>query len=158
MRIFVLLFGIFLISKVKINQKTEIRNSIFYSVEEFKEYNIRFPELVLAQAVHETGIFKSPVFKNNHNLFGMKLSSRGYASHTELGHAYYPHIPHKGPCGWECYHLSLRDYKAWQDRFVPDTVSTVESYMEALQRKGYAEDKDYIEKVLNWYHFLKTIE
>lgn len=158
MRLVVLLFGIFLILNTSRTEKTVIKNSIFYSVDEFRQYGIRFPELVLAQAVHETGIFKSKVFKENHNLFGMKYNSRGYAYTTKNGHAFYPHISHSGPCGWECYNLSLKDYKAWQDRFVPDTVTTVESYMAALQRKGYAEDPKYIPKVLSWYYFLKDVK
>ena len=37
-----------------------------------KELNIKFPHVVLAQAKLETNNFHSGIFKENHNLFGMK--------------------------------------------------------------------------------------
>lgn len=135
-----------------------IENSIWYSVQKIKDAGIRFPELVLAQTVHETGIYKSKVFLENRNLFGMKENSRGYCRGTKNGHAYYPHKIHLGPCGWKCLEPSLKDYKEWQDRFVPDTVTTVESYMDILRMRRYAEDPYYKERVLNWYKVLKSIK
>jgi uncharacterized FlgJ-related protein len=37
-----------------------------------KELNVKFPHIVMAQALLETGNFKSKVFLQNHNLFGMR--------------------------------------------------------------------------------------
>ena len=39
---------------------------------EIKECNIKFPEIVFAQALLESGELKSTVTKLNNNLFGMK--------------------------------------------------------------------------------------
>lgn len=38
---------------------------------EIKKNNIKFPKIVLAQAILETGWFKSSVCRNKHNLFGL---------------------------------------------------------------------------------------
>src|SRR6187402_1570007 len=47
-----------------------------FSKKDLKEYllqlNIKFPNIVLAQAELESGHFKSVMFKENNNLFGMK--------------------------------------------------------------------------------------
>ena len=52
--------------------------------------NIKFPHIVLAQAKLESGNYSSKIFKENHNLFGMKEArvrihtSKG----TQFNHAY----------------------------------------------------------------------
>ena len=57
-----------------INEKNE------FSEEKFKqmllELNVRFPHIVMAQARLETGNYKSRIFKENNNLFGMKVARR----------------------------------------------------------------------------------
>jgi len=59
-------------------------------LEYLKEINIKFPELVFAQAVKECG-FKSPIWKHNRNPFGMKEATRrpNKQNGTQMGHAYY---------------------------------------------------------------------
>lgn len=56
-----------------------------------KELNVRFPEIAFAQACLETGNFKSQVFRDNHNCFGMKLSARRPTTTHEVdnNHALY---------------------------------------------------------------------
>jgi uncharacterized FlgJ-related protein len=44
---------------------------------------------IVAQAAHETGGFTSQLYKENHNLFGMKYPSQGYAQGSANGFAYY---------------------------------------------------------------------
>ena len=41
-------------------------------VEEIKHLNFKFPHVVYAQSILETGRFKKPIFLENNNLFGMK--------------------------------------------------------------------------------------
>lgn len=41
------------------------------------------------QANHETGHFASDVYRENHNLFGMKANSRNYDTGVNRGHATY---------------------------------------------------------------------
>ena len=49
-------------------QKFSEENLIRY----MKELNIKYPHIVLAQARIESGTYTSNIFKENHNLFGMK--------------------------------------------------------------------------------------
>lgn len=56
-----------------------------------KTFNVKFPAIVHAQAVQESGNFTSSLFGRNHNLFGMKHPERRVT--TSLGsvggYAYY---------------------------------------------------------------------
>ena len=48
---------------------------------------------VTAQAMHETGNFTSPIFKENNNLFGIKKSREGkYQTGVNRGHATYKNV------------------------------------------------------------------
>jgi flagellum-specific peptidoglycan hydrolase FlgJ len=101
-----------------------------------KEVNIKFPHIVLAQSMIETGSFSSEIFKHNHNLFGMKEpSSRAtVAKGTKRGHAYYDH--------WT---QSVVDYALFQSRYMSHLKSE-SAYLEYLG-KHYAEDPNYVTKV-----------
>lgn len=44
-------------------------------IEEIKKYSFKFPHIILAQAIEESHHYKSPIFKENSNLFGMKEAS-----------------------------------------------------------------------------------
>jgi uncharacterized FlgJ-related protein len=56
-----------------------------------KKLKIKYPETVLSQARLETGNFQSDIFKENHNLFGMKLPETRptFAVGVNRGHAQY---------------------------------------------------------------------
>lgn len=100
-------------------------------------YNLRIqhPYIVFAQAVLETGNFTSDVFKENNNLFGMKLpaSRPTTAIKANKGHAVYQN--------WrEC----LIDYAIWQSIYARNLSE--EEYFNKL-RAIYAQDIQYIEKV-----------
>lgn len=41
-------------------------------IEKIKKLNFRFPHIVYAQAILESGNFTSQVFKENNNMFGMR--------------------------------------------------------------------------------------
>ena len=60
-------------------------------VEELKRLNVKYPHIVMAQAIIESGNFKSRIFKENNNLFGMKEAGVrvNTAVGTQHGHAYY---------------------------------------------------------------------
>lgn len=98
----------------------------------FKDLNIRFPHIVMAQAIIESGHFKSNIFLVNHNLFGMKKARMRCttAKSTNLGHAYYDN--------WQ---ESVYDYALFQSRYLHD-LKTEADYLEYLDR-NYAEAKDY---------------
>ena len=71
----------------------EVENNSFTRrnfYEYLKEINIKFPELVFAQAMKESG-FKSPLWKENNNPFGMKEASKrpNKQNGTQGNYAYY---------------------------------------------------------------------
>ena len=60
-------------------------------LKEIEKYSFKYPDIVVAQAMVESSHFKSPVFIENNNMFGMReakvriSTSKG----TNLNHAYY---------------------------------------------------------------------
>lgn len=60
-------------------------------IEEIKGYNFRFPHVVLAQAILESGDYTSSVFNSHNNLFGMKIAKqRTTCASKDVGdYAYY---------------------------------------------------------------------
>jgi uncharacterized FlgJ-related protein len=100
------------------------------------QIGIAYPDVVFAQARLETGNFTSKVFRENNNLFGMKLPR--VRSTTAIGeqnnHASYIRWQH-----------SVADYKLWQDEVIKK-YRTKRAYLRYLS-KHYAEDKKYIHKL-----------
>ena len=107
-------------------------------VETIKNKHLKFPHIVLAQATLETGGFKSKIFKQNYNLFGMKQSHRRPTTckGTKNGHAYYDH--------WES---SVEDYGYYQATTGLVKAGTDQQYYNMLSQMGYAEDPNYILKI-----------
>lgn len=100
-------------------------------IQELKNLNVKFPYIVMAQSILETGNFKSQIFKENHNLFGMKQATLriNTAKGTQYSHAYYDN--------WK---ESLYDYAFYQCRYLSD-IQTEEQYYIYLS-KTYAEAAD----------------
>ena len=111
-----------------------------FSPEKLKAYilelNIKFPHIVYAQAQLETGEFKSKIFKENNNLFGLKQATRRPTTSkgTENGHAYFDE--------WK---ESVVDYAFYQAAYLKEIRSESE-YLEYLGA-NYAEDPNYVSKV-----------
>lgn len=86
---------------------------------------IRYPKIVLAQAILETGWFRSPLCRNRHNLFGLTNPQTGkyyeFNHWTESVRAYYTKVQYKYKGG---------NYLLW------------------LRDVGYAEDPRYIREVI----------
>ena len=100
------------------------------------ELNVKFPEIVLAQARLESANFQSPIFKENNNLFGMKQAKMRAttAKGTRRGHAVYDN--------WR---ESVIDYAFYQMAYLRQ-IKTEEEYYQYLGR-SYAEDPNYVHKV-----------
>jgi hypothetical protein len=101
-----------------------------------KDLNVRFPEIVYAQAQLESANFQSRIFIENNNMFGMKRArKRPTTNHGEqYGHAYFQ--------SWEdC----VLDYAFFQTTYMRN-IKTEEDYFSYLSM-NYAEDKQYVQKL-----------
>lgn len=107
-------------------------------VEMLDNLNVRFPHIVLAQARLETGGYRSRIFKENNNLFGMKQATVrvNTASGTQHNHAYY-----------NTWIESVYDYAFYQTRYLSGAKNE-EEYFYVLGQ-SYAEDPDYVSKLKN---------
>jgi hypothetical protein len=105
-------------------------------IQEIKGLNFKFPHIVYAQSLLETGKFTSPIFKENNNLFGMKeavvrlTTSLG----TEDGHAIYKN--------WK---ESLTDYALYCATYL-NSIDNEDDYIGYLSQK-YAADPSYSKKL-----------
>lgn len=102
-------------------------------IEKLKELNFKFPHIVLAQAKLETGTYSSKIFKENHNLFGMKEARvrLNLAQGTQYGHAYYN--------DWED---SVLDYALWYASYASKCKNEKQLYK--LLDRQYAEADQYV--------------
>jgi len=101
-------------------------------IEEISKLNFKFPYIVLAQAILETGHFESKIFVENNNLFGMKEARvrLNLAKGTQYGHAYYDN--------WK---ESVSDYALWYSTFAYKCKNEKQLYK--LLNKQYAEATYY---------------
>lgn len=108
-------------------------------VAEIKKYNFRYPEIVYAQAVIESGGFSSPVFKSNNNLFGLREAKQRVttAQGTDNNHAFYH--------DWQA---SVADRAIYEASYLR-TLNTESDYMQYLDR-NYAEAANYTIALRNY--------
>lgn len=99
------------------------------------ELNIRHADIVYNQAKLESGNFSSKIFRENNNLFGMKLARQRATTATgeSRGHATYS--------SWR---QSVDDYAMYYNKYL-SRLSRSE-YIEYLG-KNYAQDANYISKL-----------
>lgn len=119
---------------IVINQANVFTEDSF--IKEIKSLNFRFPHIVFAQSLVETGNFSSMIFKENNNLFGMKEARKRahLARGTARGHAYYDNWKH-----------SLYDYAFYYSEYLSD-INSEEDYFYYINQR-YAEDPNYDTKV-----------
>ena len=89
-----------------------------------RQYDVKFPQIVVAQALLETGYFTSRACLENNNLFGLRRPSNGgyysFSSWEESVKAYKDYVQYK--------------YKGG-------------NYYDFLNKIGYAEDENYVENI-----------
>lgn len=90
---------------------------------ELKRQNVHHTNIVLAQSIHETGKYKSKICKTHNNIFGIRKNNKykKYNNWTE----------------------SVTDYK----KSIQSRYRKGEDYYAFIQRIGYAEDYEYINKI-----------
>ena len=105
-------------------------------IEKITELNFRYPHIILAQAKLESGHFKSTIFLENNNMFGMKEAKlrANLAKGTNRGHAYY-----------ETWQESVIDYALYYSTYLYK-IRTEGEYFEYL-RQNYAEDPTYVQRL-----------
>ena len=91
---------------------------------ELQAQGLEFPEIIVAQAVLETGYFKSHSCKDDNNLFGLRKADGTYMR-----------FDHWTDC--------VAAYKC----FIQDWKECPEDYYDYLNSLGYAEDSLYIPKL-----------
>lgn len=95
--------------------------------EYLKKINIKFPELVFTQAMKESG-FKSTIWKDNHNPFGMKEANKrpNKQNGSQHGHANY-----------DTWKDACIDYAFYQSYVGLSKVKTKEDYLQCLKELNY---------------------
>lgn len=126
-----------------INQETRsiiLKESTEFSPEKLRAYilelNIKFPHIVYAQARLETGNFQSDIFKQNNNLFGMRVATTRPTTNKgeENGHAYFNN--------WR---ESVVDYAFFQAAYL-NKITNEDEYFQYL-KANYAEDTTYVTRL-----------
>jgi uncharacterized FlgJ-related protein len=105
-------------------------------IEKIGQLNFRYPHIILAQAKLESGHFKSTIFLENNNMFGMKEAKlrANLAKGTNRGHAYY-----------DTWQDCILDYALYYSTYLSD-IRTEGEYFEYL-RQNYAEDPTYVQRL-----------
>jgi flagellum-specific peptidoglycan hydrolase FlgJ len=105
-------------------------------ISELKNKKVKFPYIVMAQAIMESGLGKSNLFKENHNLFGMRLarSRMTTAAESKNNFAYYNK--------WQDCVLDMAYFQA----SYLNGINTEEKYLLYLGA-NYAESPTYITKL-----------
>jgi uncharacterized FlgJ-related protein len=117
--------------------KTEsvlITHELLY--EQITEKNIKFPEIVFAQAVLESGHFKAPIFTIKNNLFGMKVPKKRETTAINKGK--------KGYAKYHSWNSSVDDYLLWQEFTLKNKNQLTKNQYLSLLGKIYAKDKNYV--------------
>lgn len=105
-------------------------------IEKIDQLNFRYPHIILAQAKLESGNFKSTIFLENNNMFGMKEAKlrANLAKGTNRAHAYY-----------DSWMESLYDYALFYNTYLHD-IRTEGEYYSYLDQY-YAEDPTYVQRL-----------
>ena len=114
--------------------KTPTHQEVF---DEIVRIGILYPEIAYAQAVLESGAFKSKLANLNKNLFGMRMPKqrKTTANGKSQGYATYKN--------WK---QSVADYKLWQDNLFKKKVMSLYEFKKYLNSR-YSESKNYTAKL-----------
>jgi hypothetical protein len=125
------------INEIKITSQKVLKNKdakLLFLYLEIIENDIKHPDIVLAQAILESGYLSSQIFIENNNLFGMRFPERRptVALSENRGYSVY-----------DCWTDSVKDYKLFQEFLFRRKEKTRDEYFDYLDRI-YAEDPNYV--------------
>ena len=105
-------------------------------IAKIKTLNFKYPHIILAQSYLESGHYNSPIFKENHNMFGMREAAQraNLAKGSNRNHAYYDN--------WQD---SVLDYALYYSTYLY-SINTEEEYFQYL-KQNYAGDTLYVERL-----------
>lgn len=103
-----------------------------------------YPEIIMAQLILESRTFGSDIGKNAKNGFGMKKCGEGPKSRSNLQ---IPGVNYKGYGIYMNWYHSILDRHMWDLWIFKGEKPTLDKYLEKIGNI-YAEDPDYISKVL----------
>lgn len=103
-----------------------------------EKHKVKFSHIVLAQAKLESNNFKSKLFQDNFNCFGMKIPASRYTFATnDADFANYAKFANLEDC--------VKDYCSWQKSNAYN-IHDEDAYFQLLS-SIYAEDTDYVNKL-----------
>lgn len=100
---------------------------------EILEQGLEFPDIVFAQAVLESGNFKSKIAVKNNNLFGMRQPAKRPTTSTGTQYGY---------ATYDSWRESIADYMLYQQMLFSKHKFTRKTYMEYIN-KFYSMNKNY---------------
>jgi uncharacterized FlgJ-related protein len=130
-----LILFVFLATAMFANARTPNQREVY---DELLRHDIKFPDIVLAQAVLESGNFASKVTKQNNNLFGMKMPK--VRETTAIGQRY-------GYARYYSWKDSVKDYKLWQEALLKKYPNMTRGQFKAYINRMYSTGKNYISKI-----------
>ena len=106
--------------------------------EELVRLDVKFPDIVLAQTILESGNFSSKVAKQNNNLFGMRMPK--VRETTAIGQRY-------GYARYYNWKDSVKDYKLWQEALLKKYPNMTRGQYKSYINRVYSTGKNYISKI-----------
>jgi flagellum-specific peptidoglycan hydrolase FlgJ len=106
--------------------------------EELVKLDVKFPDIVLAQTILESGNFSSKVAKQNNNLFGMRMPK--VRETTAIGQRY-------GYARYYNWKESIKDYKLWQEALLKKYPNMTRGQYKSYINRIYSTGKNYISKI-----------
>ena len=119
----------YIVEDVTVIDTLSFRDSVYNYI---LSLNIQHADIVLKQAILESGHFQSRIFKENNNLFGMKVARQRPTTATGEQHKH---------AKYDSWKLSVIDYALWQTKYCHNL--TKNEYLEYLQRV-YSTNKNYV--------------
>lgn len=133
MKIILLALSMLILSCAK--SQTPSKTAVY---QEIVNLDIKFPDIVLAQAVLESGHFISKIAKQNNNLFGMRMPK--IRETTAIGQRY-------GYARYYSWKDSVKDYKLWQEALLKKHPNMTRGQYKSYINRIYSTGKNYISKI-----------